>query len=331
LKGILILAEIDEEANKVSTESLELLNYGRRLSLETSTEISAVIIGHELHKQVEEIAEYAHKIYVVDHPLLKDFNPDLYVYALEKTCYQLNPAYIILSHTHKGAEVAPRLSARLKVPLTTDCIGLELDAKTGLLKRKKQVFGGNVIATYICDGFPQLVTVRPKTFEPVKDGLGKRGEVFWLNLEIDESISRIKLIERVQEEVVRLDDAEVIISGGRGLGGPEGFKELERLKTVLEKLFKKVEIGSTRPPVEKGWISPSRQIGLTGKKVSPIIYLAVGISGAVQHIIGIENSKIIISINKDPSAPIFSISNYGVVGDYKEILPALRRGLEELL
>jgi len=327
----MVLVEIDEEANKITPASLELLNYARKLSFETGGVVSAVMMGCDLQREVEEIAEHVHKLYVLDHPLLREFNPDIHVYALEKICNQLNPTYILIAHTYRGAEVAPRLSARLKVPLTTDCIGLELDAETGLLKRKRQVFGGNVVATYICDGFPQLVTIRPKTFEAVKEGLGKRGEISWLNLEIDESISRTKLVERIREEVVMLDSAEAIIAGGRGLGGPEGFKELEKLKTVLERFFRRVEIGSSRPPVEKGWISHSRQIGLTSAKVSPQLYIAVGISGAVQHTVGMENSKIIISINKDPNAPIFSISNYGVVGDYKEIIPAFRRGLEELL
>jgi electron transfer flavoprotein alpha subunit len=327
----MVLVEMGEEADKITPVSLELLSYARKVSLETGGVILAVMMGCNLNREVEEIAWHTHKLYVLDHPLLREFNPDIHVYALEKICARLNPTYILIGHTYRGAEVAPRLAARLKVPLTTDCVGLEVDAETGLLKRKKQVFGGSVVATYVFEGFPQLVTVRPKTFEAVKEGLEKRGEVFWLNLEIDESVSRTKIVEKIQEERVVLDDAEVIIAGGRGLGGPEGFKELEKLKTVLERFFRRVEVGSSRPAVEKGWISPSRQIGLTGEKVSPQIYVAVGISGAVQHTVGMENSKIIISINKDPNAQIFSISNYGVVGDYKEILPAFRRGLEELL
>jgi electron transfer flavoprotein alpha subunit len=331
MRDVLAVMEIDEEASGVAPVSLELLECGKLLSRGTGGTLCAVLIGNSIQQQADEIAKYADKVYVIDHTLLKDFNPELYVYVLERVCERANPAYIILAHTWKGADIAPRLSARLRVPLTTDCIGLALDNTTGLLKRRKQVYGGAVVATFIYEDFPQLVTLRPKVWEKVKEAREGRGEIIHLDLKIDESLSKLKVIKRIKEETVKLADADAIVAGGRGVGSAEGFKELEKLKAVLEKSFNKVEIGASRPPVDKGWISPSRQIGLTGEKVSPTLYIAVGISGATQHVVGMDKSKIIVAINNDPNAYIFSIADIGVVGDYREILPHFIKGLEEFL
>lgn len=327
----LVLMEIDDESREVDPISLELLEIGRKLSRETGDVLSALMIGCGLKKLSEEIARYASKVYVVDNPILKEFNPDIYVCILEKACRQINPTCILISHTYKGADIAPRLSARLKTLLTTDCIELEIEKNTGLLKRKKQVFGGSVVATFICEGTPQLVTIRPKTSEKIKESLDEQGEIIQLSFDVVETFSKVEVLERIKEEYVKLDSADAIIAGGRGLGGPEGFKELEKLKAILSKLFKKVEIGASRPPVDKGWVPSSRQIGITGEKVSPTLYMAVGISGATQHIVGIENSKIIVAINTDSKAPIFSVSDVGVVADYKEILPVFAKELEDAI
>jgi len=331
MKDILAVMEVDEETSGIAPVSLELLGCGKLLSQETGGSLCAALFGTSLQQHADEIAKYADKVYVLDHILLKDFNPELYVYALEKVCERANPSYIILAHTWKGADVAPRLSARLRVPLTTDCIGLELDPTTGLLKRRKQVYGGAVVATFIYEGFPQLVTLRPKVWKKIEEAREDKGEIIHLDLKIDESLSKLKIIKRIKEETVKLADADAIIAGGRGVGGAEGFKDLEKLKAVLEKFFSKVEIGSSRPPVDKGWVSPSRQIGLTGEKVSPTLYIAVGISGATQHVVGMDKSKIIVAINNDPNAYIFSIADIGVVGDYREILPHFIKGLEDSL
>jgi electron transfer flavoprotein alpha subunit len=168
-------------------------------------------------------------------------------------------------------------------------------------------------------------------WKKIEEAREDKGEIISLDVKLDESLSKLKIIRRIEEETVKLAEADAIVAGGRGMGGPEGFKELEKLKAVLEKFFTKVEIGASRPPVDKGWVPPSRQIGLTGEKVSPILYIAVGISGATQHIVGMDKSKIIVAINKDPNAYIFSIADIGVVGDWREILPPFIKGLEELL
>ncbi|MEM2104159.1 MAG: electron transfer flavoprotein subunit alpha/FixB family protein [Candidatus Bathyarchaeia archaeon] len=328
---ILALIEVDDESGEINPASLELLEIGRRISSETGGTLSAVMIGYNLQGLSTEIAKYASKAYIADNPTLKEFNPDFYVYILEKICRQIDPTYVLISHTYKGADVAPRLSARLKTSLTTDCIGLEVNKETGLLERKKQVFGGSVIATLFCEGKPQLVTVRPKTCERIKETRATPGEIINLNFEIDRSLSKVDFVKRIKEETVRLDAADAIIAGGRGLGEIEGFKELEKLKATLSKILEKVEIGASRPPVDKGWIPSSRQIGITGEKVSPKLYIAVGISGATQHVVGMENSKIVVAINNNPKAPIFSVSDIGVIADYRELLPLFIKELEGAL
>lgn len=328
---ILALIEVDDETGKIDPSSLELLEIGRRISRETSNPLSAVIIGFGVQGHSAEIAKYASKVYVVDDPALKEFSPELYTYVLEKICRQVDPAYVLLSHTYKGMDIAPRLAAKLRTPLTTNCIGLEINKETGLFERKKLVFGGNVIATFIYEGKPQLVTIRPKTFEKIKETLSSPGKIVHLDIDVNTALSKVKIVRRIREESVKLDDADAIIAGGRGIDGPEGFKELEKIKDALSRIFKKVEIGASRPPVDKGWVSPSRQIGITGEKVSPILYIGIGISGATQHIVGMESSKIIVAINNNPKAPIFSVSDIGVIADYKEILPFLIKRLEESL
>lgn len=330
MSEVLILMEIDDETGRIDPVSFELLEAGRMLSREIEGTLSALIIGSNVQQLSEEIAEYTDRVYIIDHVSLKIFNPDLHVYALERACNEIDPSYLLMAHTYKGADIAPRLSVRLKVPLTTDCINLEVDPNNGLLRRKKQVYGGSVIATFICEGKPQFVTLRPKIWERIKEKRKEKGEIVHLNFEIDDySLSKIKIIKRVKEEFVNLDDADAIIAAGRGLGEPEGLKILEELKSILEKFFRKTEIGASRPLVDKGWVSPSRQIGLTGQKVSPTLYIAVGISGATQHIVGIDKSKIIVAINTDPKAYIFSVADVGAVGDYKKVIPSLIKELEE--
>ncbi|MDI9619246.1 MAG: electron transfer flavoprotein subunit alpha/FixB family protein [Candidatus Nezhaarchaeota archaeon] len=329
--GVLSVMEINEEDNSLDNTSFELLEAGGVLSKEAGTTISAAIIGRKASHHADNVARYVDRVYVVEHEALASFNPYLHLHALEKVLKLEGPSYILMGHTYKGVDIAARLAARLKAPLTTDCIGLELDPQTRLLKRRRQVYGGAVIATFIYQGEPQLVTLRPKVWRGRAEPRQVMGDIIQVDLDINSSASKLRVIERVKEEAVRLDDADVIVSGGRGLGGPDGFKELEKLRSALAKGFKKVEIGSSRPPVDKGWISSSRQVGLTGEKVSPMIYIAVGISGATQHIVGMEKSKLVVAINSDKGAPIFTMADIGAVGDYRQILPSFIKKLEELL
>ena len=224
--------------------------------------------------------------------------------------------------------MAPRLAFRLQTELTTDCLGLGIDPQDGLLVRTKPIYGGNAIATVKCDGQPQMVTVRKNVYEPLEPGTGQ-SEVVSMVPPLEESHIRVKSLKTVAEEVVELDKANMVISGGRGITDKEDFELLEALAQALGESHGKVLIGCSRPVVDKCWLSSDRQVGLTGSIIAPDTYLAVGISGAIQHLVGMIRSKKIIAINTDPGCNMFKVADYGVVEDYKELLPALVKKLEE--
>ncbi len=324
---ILTLAELDD--GKISPVSFELLGIGKKLARELDKELSAVIIGSENDEPVTEMVQYADNVYNIDHSLLEEFQPELYSKVLEELINQVSPSVLLLGNTYKGADIGPRLSFRLETNLTTDCLNLQIN-DNGDLERTKQVYGGNIIASFVYDDNPQLVTIRPKVMDPLKPQSGE-GEIIDFEPDINESMKETSIIERVEEEAIKLDNADAIVSGGRGIEEPEGFEELKDLAEVLEKSYEKVEIGASRPPVDLGWVHSARQIGLTGEKVTPELYIATGISGATQHLVGMSNSNTIVAINKDPNAAIFEMSDYGIVAEYEKALPPLKRKLEELI
>jgi electron transfer flavoprotein alpha subunit len=217
----------------------------------------------------------------------------------------------------------------MKSGLTTDCIDLSIDPADGLLLRTKPVSGGNAISVFKCAGEPQLATVRGKVFPPVEPGAAG-GELVEIKVDLNESMKRVESLEIVKEDVVSLDKANVVVAGGAGLGEQEGFEMLEELRAALSKTFGNVMIGCSRVAVDKGWISSDHQVGLTGTMIAPDIYVAVGISGAIQHLVGMVHSKKIIAINTDAGCNIFKVADYGVVEDYEEVIPALIEKLEEL-
>jgi electron transfer flavoprotein alpha subunit len=326
--GVMICGEITE--GTLDLKTLELLGIGKKLADDLGTELLAVVLGNNLAQIAEEISFFgATKVYKIEDPLLGNFKADLWVEALDKLCKQINPKILLMLHSAIGIDVAPRLAFRLNTLLTTDCIGLEIDPSDGLLLRTKPVYGGNAIAVFKAEGKPQFATVRKKAMKPAEQIFAK-SEIIDIAPDIDESMVKIEFIKRVKEEAVELEKADVIISGGRGIGGIEGFKELEQLADLFKESFDKVEIGASRAAVDLGWVSSNRQVGLTGEKVSPTLYIAVGISGATQHLIGMVQSKKIVAINIDPKSNIFKVAEYGVVGDYKEVLPAFRKKWKEL-
>ena len=328
MNDVLILGEVTEGSLHMKT--LELLGAGKKLGSDLGVGLSIVLIGDALSAVAEQVISYGpDRIYKLEHPLLKGFKADLWVTSLEQACREINPKILLMSHSFIGMELGPRLACRLDTRLTTDCIDLSIDPEDGLLLRTKPVSGGNAISVFKCPGDPQLVTVRGNVFTPAEPVDGN-GEIVDMVPEIDESMIKVESIEIVKEEIVALDKADVVVSGGAGLGDEDGFEILQELSKALSKSFGSVMIGCSRVAVDKGWISSDHQVGLTGTIISPDIYVAVGISGAIQHLVGMVHSKKIIAINTDPGCNMFKVADYGVVEDYEKIIPALTKRLEEL-
>jgi len=328
MNDVLILGEVKE--GSLDLKTLELLGAGKKLAGELGGEFSLLLMGEAVSGAADEAVAYGPaKINKIEHPLLQGFKADLWLEALAQACQEINPKTLLLSHSFIGMELGPRLAGRLNIRLTTDCIDLSIDPEDGLLLRTKPVSGGNAISVFKCPGEPQLATVRGKVFAPVEAGEGS-GEIVDIKAEIDESMIKVESLEIVKEEIVALDKANVVVAGGAGLGEEDGFELLEELREALSKSFDNVMIGCTRVAVDKGWISSDHQVGLTGTMISPDIYVAVGISGAIQHLVGMVHAKKIIAINTDPGCNMFKVADYGVVEDYEEIIPALIEKMEAL-
>ncbi len=328
MSDVLILGEVKE--GSLDMKTLELLGIGKKLASDLGVGLSVALMGDAVSAEAEQAASYGpNKVYKLEHPLLRGINPDLRLASLEQACKQINPKILLMSHGSLSMELGPRLAFRLNTGLTTDCIDLSIDPEDGLLIRTKPVSGGNAISVFKCPGKPQLATVRAIVFEPAESVDGK-GEIVDMVPEIDESMIRVESIEVVKEDVVSLDSTYVVVAGGAGLDDEDGFEMLQELAEVLSKSFGSVMVGCSRVAVDKGWISSDHQVGLTGSMISPDIYVAVGISGAIQHLVGMIQSKKIIAINTDPGCNIFKVADYGVVEDYEKVIPALVERLEEL-
>jgi len=326
-KGGLILAEV--AGGRLSPVSAELLGIGRSLADALQEELSAVLPGEAVTDIAgEAIACGADRVYTVGNPLLKDYDNGLYLQAMESVVKQLKPRFVLLGQTATGRDLAPSLAFRLGAAATTDCIGLAVDPTSKQLLATKPVFGGNVLATFTSDHCPQIATVRAKAFSPLEPDSSRQGEVTAVDIKIEPAMAKSRLLERVSQpaEGVRLEDAAVVVAGGRGMGSAAGFKQLEELAGLLNGT-----IGATRPPCDNGWALASAQIGLTGKIVAPELYLAVGISGSSQHTSGCAGSRNIVAINKDPEASIFKIARFGIAGDWKRVLPAFTARVRELI
>jgi len=328
MNDVLILGDVKEGALDIRT--LELLGAGKKLAGDLGVELSVVLLGDSVSEAARQAVSYgAARVYKMEHPLLKGFRADLWVASLEQACKEIKPKVVLMGHSITGMELGPRLACRLNTRLTTDCTDLSIDPRDGLLLRIKPVCGGNALSVFKCQGEPQLATVRGKVFEPVAavDGNGKIVDVAPA---IDESMIKVESLGVVKEEAVALDKADVVVAGGAGLEEKEGFDVLQELTKALSKSFGSVMIGATRVAVDKGWITSDHQVGLTGTMISPDIFVSVGISGAIQHLVGMIHSKKIITINTDPGCTMFKVSDYGIVEDYKKVVPALIQKLEEL-
>jgi electron transfer flavoprotein alpha subunit len=327
-KGVAIVGELLE--GNLASITTELLGIGRRLADDLGQELSTLFVGSGIGAFVNEATFFgADKVYFIDKLLFKEYLTDSYVGALEKLVKQISPEILLLGHTSLGRDIAPRLAFRLETGLTQDCVELTIDHTTKLLQKTKPVYGGNALAIYVCEeGRPQMATIRAKVMEPSKRDASRKGDVIPFDPELDEVSIRGKVISKVKEEITgrKIEDANFIVCGGRGLGGSEAFQQLEELARILNGA-----VGATRPPCDAKWCPTYYQIGLTGKLVSPSLYIGIALSGASQHLAGMSGSKTVVAINKDPESNIFGIAHYGVVGQYQKILPAFMDKCRELL
>jgi len=316
-QGVLVCCEFIDK--QITSTTKELLNIGRRLCDGLSQPLIALIIGTHLWETANEtIGLGAEKVYVVDNSSCSESHPDIYVAILTELSHQIRPSIILFGHTDIGREVAPRLAARLGTTVVMDCTGLAIDPHTKKLLQTKPVYGGNAVAVWVSETYEQqVVTLRPKTVGPAERETSRKGDIITLNFTIDDSMIKSKLLETVKEEVkgVKLEEAKVIVAGGGGIGGSEGFQLLGELAKVLGGT-----VGVTRVPCDEGWMPVSLEIGQTGHIVTPKLYIAIGISGALQHMAGCSGSKWIVAINKDPEAHIFKEADFGVIGDYRNVL-----------
>jgi electron transfer flavoprotein alpha subunit len=324
---VLVFGEIAEGELSVST--LELLGGGREIADQLGEELLIVLIGSDIGALAQEaIASGADKVYVADDPQLRDYRTDSYLMVMESIILQVTPKIVIMGQTTIGRDLAPRLAFRLESAATMDCVALAIDPDSRRLLQTKPVYGGIALAVYTNDSDPQIATVRAKIMSSLEPDPSRKGEVVEVEVDLDPSAERTVVLEKIKEEIegIKLEDAPVVISGGRGIGGAEGFKQLAELAKLM-----KGAVGASRPACDSGWMPDTSQIGLTGKIVAPNLYLAIGISGSSQHMTGCSGSKNIVAINKDPEANIFNEAHYGVVGDWKKILPVFTEKVKELL
>ncbi len=325
--GVVVFGEVKE--GKLAAVTTELLGCGRRLADELGQELACLLVGGDVSGLAQEAISFgADTVYVASDPLLKDYQADAFVAVLEKVAGQVMPQVFLLGQTAIGRDLAPRLAFRLGTALTTDCVELALDQDSKLLLATKPVYGGNAQAIFTSESLPQMATVRAKAMSPLEHDDSRRGEVITIETGLNLSLLRTELLERVVAEVegVKLEDAEIVVAGGRGIGSAEGFGQLGELAKIL-----RGAVGASRPPCDNGWAPVANQVGLTGKIIAPDLYLAIAISGASQHITGCSGAKTIVAINKDPEANIFREASFGVVGDWKKVLPAFTAKVKELL
>ncbi len=321
-EGLWVVGEISSDG-EMAPVTAELLGEGRKLAAELDTDVSVVLIGHEIEHLADEAAGYgADRVFLVDHPTLQRYRTQPFTDVLTGLINQHKPEIVLIGATSMGRDLASRVAARIKAGLTADCTELTIDPDTGLLEQTRPAFGGNVMATILCEFTrPQMATVRPKVMKPAEFDDSREAEVVEVPVDIDEKSIATTVLEVIKDETgsdVNLTEADIIVSGGRGLGDPKHFALIEELAELLGGA-----VGASRATVDAGWIPATHQVGQTGKTVHPKLYIACGISGAVQHLAGMSSSDCILAVNKDPDAPIFDVAHFGVVGDLFDVVPAM--------
>ena len=339
-KGVYIYAQ--QVDNELSSIAFELIGKAKELANDLGTEVTAVLLGSNVKGLADELGEYgADKVIVVDNPVLETYRTEPYAQALTAVINEYKPEIMLVGATAIGRDLGPTVSARVATGLTADCTKLEIgdfplnpvpgkedEQKHNQLLMTRPAFGGNTIATIACpDNRPQMATVRPGVMQKLSKEAGRKAEVIEFNPTLEENNRYVEIQEIVKAvgNVENIMDAKVLVSGGRGVGSAENFDMLKDLASC----FSGGMVSCSRAVVENGWLAPDYQVGQTGKTVRPQIYFAIGISGAIQHVAGMEESDLIIAINKDEDAPIFDVADYGLVGDLKKIVPMLTAALKE--
>ena len=326
-KDLWVFVETNEDGTAKNV-GIELLTPGKMMAGKQGGALVAVVIGSNVDAAVQAASEHgADKVIVVDGPEYAHYTTDAYAIALCTLVEKYGPTSMLIGATNNGRDLGPRVSCRLKTGLTADCTGLDIDEESGNVAWTRPAFGGNLMATILCpDHRPQIGTVRPGVFKK-SDAVAAAAEIIKEDIHVDAADIRTQVLELIKEaegENVDLEGAEIIVSGGRGVGGPEGFEPVKALADALG-----ATVGASRAAVDAGWIAHAHQVGQTGKTVGPKLYIACGISGAIQHVAGMSGSDCIVAINKDPEAPIFDIADYGVVGNLFEVLPVLTEEIKK--
>lgn len=313
---------IEQVRGQAAPVSWELLGAGKILANKLKTELAAVVLGDNVSHLADEAYTYgADKVYLMESPVLKDYRNKPYTAGVVELINKYNPEIVLMGATSLGRDLAGSVAATVETGLTADCTELDVESESRFLLQSRPAFGGNIMATIICRHHrPQMATVRPRVLEMPEPETGRKGKLIREPFHMQEEEIAVRIVETIKEKAtgVYLDKAEVIIAGGRGIGSKENFKILEELAETLGG-----SIGATRAAVDAGWISVEHQIGQTGITVRPKVYFAIGLSGAIQHLVGMQTADIIVAINSDPQAEIFNIATYGLVGDLHQIVPAL--------
>ena len=326
-RGVWVFAE--QKGGKIADVTLELLCEGRKLAHELDEPICAILVGDQMEEAARDLICFgADKVYLAQSPQLKAFLEDAYTEVITGLIKEHRPNIVLLGATAIGRSLAPRVASRLETGLTADCTGLEIDPKSKDLLQTRPAFGGNLIATILCPKHrPQMATVRPKVFKTAQRDESRVGEIIKYDYKQQSLTQRAELLQVVKEvtETANLAEADIIVSAGRGLGDAKNFRIIEELAQLLGGA-----VGASRAVVDAGWAPLSHQVGQTGKTVRPRLYIACGIRGAIQHLVGMQSTEIIVAINKDPKAPIFNMADYGIVGDVLEVVPALTREIKRM-
>ena len=321
-----VVEQVDGVVQKVG---IELIGIASKLAADLGQEVVAVLLGKEVRGLADNLIHHgANKVICVEDPILEHYATEPYTKALNAVVEAKKPEIVLYGATSIGRDLAPRVSARVHTGLTADCTKLEIDPETKLLLMTRPAFGGNIMATIVCKEFrPQMATVRPGVMQALPTDTSRTGEVEVFQVDFTDADMNIKIREVIKEKHAKVDitEAKVLVSGGRGIGSPEYFDVLKELADELDGL-----VTSSRANVDAGWIGRERQVGQTGKTVRPDLYMACGISGAIQHLAGMEDSEFIVAINKDAQAPIFDVADLGVVGDLHKIMPILIDKVREL-